>query len=115
VVEFWVVVGVWVLWVLVGFKVLRGMASIEAIRDRLDVEEADTRELEAIGAEGMEISVPARGSARTIVRDMMKHLCSSISYGGAGSLAELRRLFWADPQKYLIKVSDSARRESYER
>ncbi len=99
----------------VPFKVLRGMASIEAIRDRLDVEEADTRELEALGAEGIEISVPARGSARTIVRDMMKHLCSSISYGGASSLAELRRLVWADPQKYLIKVSASARRESYER
>ena len=99
----------------VPFKVLRGMASIEAIRDRLDVEEADTRELEAIGAEGMEISVPARGSARTIVRDMMKHLCSSISYGGASTLDELRRLFWADPGKYLIKVSASGRRESYER
>jgi IMP dehydrogenase len=99
----------------VPFKVLRGMASIEAIRDRLDVEEADTRELEAIGAEGMEVSVPARGSARTIVRDMMKHLCSSISYGGASSLAELRQLFWADPNKYLIKLSASARRESYER
>ena len=99
----------------VPFKVLRGMASIAAIRDRLDVEEADTPELEAIGAEGMEISVPARGSARTIVRDMMKHLCSSISYGGAASLVELRRLFWKDPQTYLIKVSASARRESYER
>jgi IMP dehydrogenase len=99
----------------VPFKVLRGMASIEAIRDRLDVEEADTREIEAIGAEGIEISVPARGSARTIVREMMKHLCSSISYGGASSLVELRRLFWADPQKFLIKVSASGRRESYER
>jgi IMP dehydrogenase len=99
----------------VPFKVLRGMASIAAVRDRLDVEEADTRELEAIGAEGMEISVPARGSARTVLRDMMKHLCSSISYGGASSLQDLRRLFWADPQKYLIKVSASGRRESYER
>jgi IMP dehydrogenase len=99
----------------VPFKVLRGMASIEAIRDRLDVEEADTGELEAIGAEGMEISVPARGSARTIVRDMMKHLCSSISYGGAASLAELRGLFWSDPHRYLIKLSHPSRRESYER
>ncbi|MEO7275833.1 MAG: IMP dehydrogenase, partial [Vicinamibacterales bacterium] len=61
----------------VPFKVLRGMASLEAIRDRLDVEDADKVELEAIGAEGMEVSVPARGSARTIVRDMIKHLCSS--------------------------------------
>jgi IMP dehydrogenase len=99
----------------VPFKVLRGMASIGAIRDRLDVEEADMRELEAIGAEGMEISVPARGSARIIVRDMMRHLCSSISYGGASSLAELRQQFWANPEKLLIKQSDSARRESYER
>jgi IMP dehydrogenase len=99
----------------VPFKVLRGMASLGAIRDRLDVEDADRVELEAIGAEGMEISVPARGSARTIFREMIKHLCSSISYGGAASLAELRQMFWRDPRKYLIKQSASARRESYER
>jgi IMP dehydrogenase len=99
----------------VPFKVLRGMASIEAIRDRLDVEDADTVELEEIGAEGMEISVPSRGSARTIVREMIKHLCSSISYGGAASLAELRTRVWQNPSQYLIRQSASARRESYER
>jgi len=99
----------------VPFKVLRGMASLEAIRDRLDVEDADEVELEAIGAEGMEISVPARGSARTIIREMMKHICSSISYGGASSLAELRQMFWKDPPKYLIRQTPSSRRESYER
>jgi IMP dehydrogenase len=99
----------------VPFKVLRGMASLEAIRDRLDVEDADRVEIEALGAEGMEISVPARGSARTIVRDMIKHLCSSISYGGAASLRELRELFWNEPDRYLIKLSASSRRESYER
>jgi IMP dehydrogenase len=99
----------------VPFKVLRGMASLEAIRDRLDVEDADRVELEDIGAEGMEISVPARGSARTIVRDMIKHLCSSISYGGADSLGEFRERFWTDPSAYLIKLSASSRRESYER
>jgi IMP dehydrogenase len=99
----------------VPFKVLRGMASLEAIRDRLDVEDADQVELEALGAEGMEISVPARGSARAIVREMIKHLCSSISYGGAASLRELREKFWADPNRYLIKLSASSRRESYDR
>ena len=97
------------------FKVLRGMASLEAIRDRLDVEDADQVEVEAIGAEGMEVSVPARGSARTIVREMIKHLCSSISYGGAASLRDLREKFWADPDRYLIKLSSSSRRESYDR
>jgi IMP dehydrogenase len=99
----------------VPFKVLRGMASLEAIRDRLDVEDADEVEVEAIGAEGMEVSVPARGSARTIVREMIKHLCSSISYGGAASLRDLREKFWADPDRYLIKLSSSSRRESYDR
>jgi IMP dehydrogenase len=99
----------------VPFKVLRGMASLEAIRDRLDVEDADQVEVEAIGAEGMEVSVPARGSARTVVRDMIKHLCSSISYGGAVSLRDLRERFWADPDRYLIKLSSSSRRESYDR
>ena len=99
----------------VPFKVLRGMASIEAIRDRLDVEDADKVELEEIGAEGMEISVPSRGSARTIIRDMLKHLCSSISYGGADSLSGLREAFWRDPHAFVIKQSASARRESYER
>ena len=97
------------------FKVLRGMASLEAIRDRLDVEDADRVEIEALGAEGMEVSVPARGSARTIVREMIKHLCSSISYGGAESLRDLREKFWSDPDRYLIKLSASSRRESYER
>jgi len=99
----------------VPFKVLRGMASIAAIKDRLDIEDADRIELEAIGAEGTEISVPARGSARTIVREMIKHLCSSISYGGAHDLLELRQRFWSDPRRYLIRLSASGRKESYER
>ncbi len=50
----------------VPFKVLRGMASIQAIRDRLDVEDDDVVDLESIGAEGTEVSVPARGSVRPI-------------------------------------------------
>ena len=99
----------------VPFKVLRGMASIQAIRDRLDVEDDDTMELEALGAEGTEVSVPARGSVRPVIHDILKHLCSSISYGGASSLDELKALFRADPLRYLIKLSASARRESYER
>jgi IMP dehydrogenase len=99
----------------VPFKVLRGMASIQAIRDRLDVEDDEVVDLESIGAEGTEVSVPARGSVRPIIQDIFKHLCSSISYGGASSLAELRQAFRADPMKYLVKLSASAKRESYER
>jgi IMP dehydrogenase len=99
----------------VPFKVFRGMASLGAIRDRLDLEEADPRELEAIGAEGLEVSVPARGSARTVIHEMLKHLCSAISYGGAQSLRELRERFWAEPQRYLIKLSEASKLESFQR
>jgi IMP dehydrogenase len=99
----------------VPFKVLRGMASLGAIKDRLDVEDADIIDLQALGAEGLEISVPLRGSARPVFQEMIKHLCSSISYGGARSLSELRQLFWNQPERYLVKLSVAARRESYER
>ena len=99
----------------VPFKVFRGMASLQAIVDRLDVEDAESADVEALGAEGMEISVPARGSVRPIVRDMLKHLCSAISYGGAGSLAELQEMFRKDPHRYATRLSESARRESFDR
>jgi IMP dehydrogenase len=99
----------------VPFKVLRGMASIQAIKDRLDVEDADSADVEALGAEGTEVSVPARGSVRPIVQDILRHLCSSISYSGARSLDEIRETFWQDPARFLIRLSAAGRRESYER
>jgi IMP dehydrogenase len=99
----------------VPFKVFRGMASLEAIVDRLDVEDAERADLEALGAEGVEISVPARGSVRPILRDMLKHLCSAISYGGARSLSELQELFRKEPTRYVIRLTESARRESFDR
>jgi IMP dehydrogenase len=99
----------------VPFKVFRGMASLEAIVDRLDVEDADAADVEALGAEGMEISVPARGSVRPLLRDMLKHLCSAISYSGARSLSEMQEMFRKDPQRYVIRLSESSRRESFDR
>lgn len=99
----------------VPFKVFRGMASLSAVKDRLDLEEADAQEVEALGAEGLEVSVPARGSVRTVIQDMLKHLCSSISYGGATSLAELREMFMSDPERYLVRLSTASRHESFTR
>jgi IMP dehydrogenase len=99
----------------VPFKVFRGMASLEAIVDRLDVEDLDAEDVEALGAEGMEISVPARGSVRPILRDMLKHLCSAISYGGARSLSEMQEMFRKNPERYVIRLTESSRRESFDR
>ena len=99
----------------VPFKVFRGMASLEAIVDRLDVEDLEAADVEALGAEGMEVAVPARGSVRPVIRDMLKHLVSAISYGGAGSLAELQEMFRKDPRRYVIRLTESGRRESFDR
>jgi len=99
----------------VPFKVFRGMASIGAMVDRLDVEDADSLDVDTLGAEGLEFSVPLRGSARPVIAGMLKHLSSSISYGGAGGLAELKKLFWESPDKYIIKLSAASRRESFDR
>ncbi len=99
----------------VPFKVFRGMASIGAVRDRLDLEDADPGEVEALGAEGLEVSVPARGSVRSVIHDMLKHLCSAISYGGAQTLREFQERFWSNPERYLVKLSAAAQRESFQR
>jgi len=99
----------------VPFKVFRGMASLQAIVDRLDVEDSSAADVEALGAEGMEISVPARGSVRPVLRDMLKHLCSAISYGGAASLGELQEQFRKYPERFVIRLTESSRRESFDR
>jgi IMP dehydrogenase len=99
----------------VPFKVFRGMASVSAVKDRLDLEEADAHEVEALGAEGLEVSVPARGSVRNVIQEMLKHLCSSISYGGAASLRELQSEFRKKPEDYIAFLSDAARVESFHR
>jgi hypothetical protein len=46
---------------------------------------------------------------------MLKHLASSISYGGASGLGELKQMFWKQPEKYLIKLSAAGRKESFDR
>ncbi len=99
----------------VPFKVFRGMASLQAIVDRLDVEDAESADVEALGAEGMEISVPARGSVRPVLRDMLKHLVSAISYGGARSLSDMQQQFASDPMRYAIRLTNPSRRESFDR
>jgi len=52
---------------------------------------------------------------RPIIRDMLKHLISAISYGGASSLAELQERFRDNPERYVIRLTESGRRESFDR
>ncbi len=99
----------------VPFKVLRGMASIQAIAIGSTSKTRKCSTWKRSARKAPEVSVPARGSVRPIIQDILKHLCSSISYGGASSLAELKQMFWEEPDRYLIKLSAASRRESYER
>ena len=45
---------------------------------------------------------------------MLKHLCSAISYGGARSLPELQEMFRKEPERYVIRLTEPSRRESFE-
>jgi len=38
-----------------------------------------------------------------------------VSYGGATGLGELRERFWSEPERYLVRLSEAARSESFQR
>ncbi len=98
-------------------KSFRGMASREAMYEKLEAEEADDpyETSSKISPEGIEKTVEYRGSVVPIINDMMGHLASTISYMGATSLQEAKEMFMEHPMDYLIKLSESAKRESWDR
>ncbi|HSN70535.1 MAG TPA: IMP dehydrogenase [Steroidobacteraceae bacterium] len=98
-------------------KIYRGMTSPEAIFSALyDTDDGDEldRALD-VPAEGAEIQVPYKGSVVDILQRVRGHLRSAVSYAGEYSLARAREKVLTDPQRYLIPLSEAARRESYER
>ena len=50
-----------------------------------------------------------------LLRDLVKHLCSAISYSGAKHLNEMQEMFRLDPERFVIKLTQSSRRESFDR
>ena len=98
-------------------KIYRGMTSPEAVLESLydpeNIESADSA-LET-PPEGQEIQVPYKGSVKDILHRIRGHLRSSVSYAGEATLQAARAKILSNPEKYLIPLSESARRESYER
>ncbi len=93
------------------------MTSPEAIFESLyDADNPDVVEaaLET-PAEGQESQVPYRGSVVSILHRIRGHLQSAVSYAGETSLESARAKILPDPLRYLIALSESSRRESYER
>ena len=98
-------------------KIYRGMTSPEAVLESLyDVDDNDAID-SALDTppEGQEIQVPYKGSVVSILHRIRGHLRSGVSYAGEGSLKEARDKVLPDPLKYLVTLSESSRRESYER
>lgn len=98
-------------------KLYRGMTSPQAVLEALyEAETPGTLEsaLEP-PAEGQEVQIPYRGTVLDILHRIRGHLRSAVSYAGAASLAEARARILPDPLKYLIPLTEAARRESYER
>lgn len=98
-------------------KAFRGMASREAMYEKLRAEEDDDpyETSSRISPEGIEKKVKYRGSVVPVIDDMIGNLSSTISYMGAMSLQEAKEMFMAHPMSYLIKLSESAKRESWDR
>ena len=98
-------------------KRFRGMASREAMYEKLRAEEADDPyEISSrISPEGMEKEVEYRGPVVPIVKEIVGHLSSMVSYLGARNLKEAKGIFMADPARYLVKLSEAAKKESFER
>jgi len=98
-------------------KIYRGMTSPQAVFEAL-YDDANPEEIEtALGtpAEGQELQVPYKGSVRDVLHRIRGHLRSAVSYAGGDTLAEVRARVVKDPMRYLIPLSEPARRESYER
>jgi IMP dehydrogenase len=97
-------------------KVYRGMTSPQAILQALyEAEEEKTSEALATPPEGQEMQIPYKGSVIDVLYRIRGHLASAVSYAGGATLAEVRSKMVRDPLSYLISLSESARRESYDR
>jgi IMP dehydrogenase len=96
-------------------KIYRGMTSPQAVLQAHYEAEDAAEEALSTPAEGQEMQIPYRGSVIDVLHRIRGHLASSVSYAGGTSLAEVREKIAASPLDYLVPLSSSARKESFER
>jgi IMP dehydrogenase len=94
-------------------KLYRGMTSPEAVVAGASEEGLD--DALATPAEGQSLRVPYVGSVVGILDRIRGHLQSAVSYAGEPSLAAAHQKLTADPERYLIPLSEASRRESFAR
>jgi IMP dehydrogenase len=94
-------------------KVVRGMASLGAAMDRLQVERGenesaeDQKDWSKVVPEGVEAVVPYRGNVAEILHQLVGGLRSGLSYGGARNIRELQE------NAEFIEITPAGIRESH--
>lgn len=97
-------------------KIYRGMTSPQAVLNSLyDAEDDGISEALDTPSEGQEIQMAYKGSVVDILHRIRGHLQSSVSYAGELSLEATRKKVLSNPEDYLISLSESARKESFDR
>lgn len=95
-------------------KIYRGMTSPEAVFDGLEGEDS-LEERFNTPAEGQAIKVDYIGSVVDIIKRVRGHLQSAVSYMGHETLVKAHQDFRGVPSKYLIRLTEASRRESFDR
>jgi IMP dehydrogenase len=94
-------------------KLYRGMTSPEAVVDGTAAGGAALADALRTPAEGQTVRVPYVGSVVSILERIRGHLQSAVSYAGEEDLRSAQRKIAADPERFLIPLSEAARRESF--
>ncbi len=97
-------------------KIYRGMTSPQAVLESQYETGSGETDLSAVPpSEGMQIQVPYKGSVIDVLHRVRGHLQSAVSYAGESSLHAVREKMLPDPMRFLIPLSDAARKESFDR
>ncbi len=93
------------------YKSYRGMASFGAnvSRKKMDKKEIDPQDIFDIVPEGVESSVPYKGSLKEVIKQLVGGVRSGMSYCGASSLDELRK------NAKFVRLTTSGLSESYQK
>ncbi len=98
-------------------KIYRGMTSPQAVFESLydGDQNGELEDAFATPAEGQETQVLYKGPVADVLGRIRGHLQSAVSYAGETSLAVARAKIVSDPMRFLVPLSEAARRESFER
>ncbi len=91
------------------FKLFRGMASLGANlgrQERINGDSKNVEDINKVNAEGVEATVPFRGSVQEVVQPLLRGIRSGISYCGAKTIEEVHK------NAEFVRITSGGKRES---